>query len=114
MQNYIQEFKFIIYDLFYFPINFIQEDKHSISTSNAIICVENKCLIIKNIDNSSIDQILKTSKSSIININQRTSENASIIEEIENFYQLFAYLKKKTNNNEFINSTLKVLFMRHN
>ena len=103
--NYLRESKFIVYKYTKLPTtirSFILNQNiinSATSINDAIICIENKLIIIDQIEESIITDILMKTKSAIIDLNQETNA----IEETENFSQHFDQIIKE---NEFIRYTI--------
>lgn len=108
LQNYLNNFKFIAYEYSNIPasIPFFGAQKNNNNSQNIIdiiLCVENECIIIKQIEISLITQILTETKASLINTNIKTCDNKFVVEEIRNFTRNYQNYRDK---NDFFNYTI--------
>ncbi|KAK8837043.1 hypothetical protein M9Y10_037089 [Tritrichomonas musculus] len=100
LHDYLYQFKFITYQITARKEN--QND--NLENVDIILCVEGKCLIIKNINIQVIDSVilrLKTKNLSILNLsqiirNEQSFEENLALEETINFLRYFSKIKKKS------------------
>ena len=115
--NYLKDFKFLTYKiskiegLSLFNLNSIENDNDNFHSQNyeAIICIENKCIVIDEIDFTTINGLfeeLKRKDISLINYSfdsQNSKEMIDKKEEITNFCDNFQHEIKS---NKFVNHTI--------
>ena len=112
--NYLKDFKFITYHFSENIINANQSDNNKIiyesnTLSNAIICVEGKCLIIESIDISYINNVMNKLKEKgclIINADVSSSNkiDSNIKDEIVSIYNY--YQQNEISQNNFVEYTI--------
>ena len=114
LSNFLKDFQFITFN---FHNIIIKSEKDSnddrklfFSTTNIVVCIENKCIIIDQISNSEINKIIQNLRKdgiSILNVGTKKSiiieENQSY-EEVNNFC---LYFLDEINSNKFVEITIK-------
>lgn len=107
--HYLKEYKFMTYqyhsESIFKDFNFSQANQEITNNSlaknvNAVLCVENNCLLIEQINENLIDEILVETKSSLINVNINKKD------EISTFCQNFNLI---ISTNKLVKYTIKVI-----